>query len=1050
VSTSALKTVIFMTGLTAGSLFGQAAASKAPATGKPVDFQREVRPILSDKCFHCHGPDSSTRLAGLRLDERDAAFEVRKRGAAIVPGKPQESMLFQRITAAQPARRMPPASSHKTLDEQQISVLKRWIEQGAKWEEHWSFRPPVKSQPPSVKAASWTRNPIDRFVLARLEKEGLTPAPEADRRTLIRRVALDATGLPPRQMEIDQFLKDTAPGAYERMVDRYLASPHYGEHRARYWLDAARYGDTHGIHIDNYREIWPYRDWVIGAFNRNLPFDKFSIEQLAGDLLPNPTLDQKVATGFQRCNITTSEGGAIDDEYIEIYAKDRADTTGAVWLGLTVGCATCHDHKFDPISQKDFYALGAFFRNTPQRAMDGNVADTPPFMFVPGEEDREAWQKLQTERSQLRGALEQAKKDAVSPFEKWQAERKAVAPEAPITDGSQIFAADLQKSEVEGISKLGDSPFPGVQALHFQKDEGVDIEKGPKMDADKPFSASVIFFHPKKTERTFHVVGQQNLKEKARGWAIEVNRRIATFRLVGDDGRVIDARTTDIEQFKPGTWNHIAVSYDGSRAQTGIVFYLNGKEILTQGRVPSTTKLLGSIEVKEPLVLGRALAGSAIADFRLYNRILTESEVGILQQWPAIAAALAKTEDQLTAEDKNALLAWYLAAEYEPTVKLGAQLARVNASARQISKESPVTLVMYEKPESKPMANILFRGAYDQKREAVEASTPSVLPPIRAGLPRNRLGLANWLFSEDNPLTARVTVNRMWQELFGIGIVKTTDDFGSQGEPPTNPQLLDWLALDFRENGWDVKRFYKQILLSATYRQSAKITPDKLSKDPDNRMFSRGPRFRMDAEMVRDYALAASGLLSRGIGGPSVRPYQPDGIWEAVAMDGSNTRFYKQDQGEGLYRRSMYTFWKRSAPPASMDIFNAPSREACTVRRERTNTPLQALVTMNDTQFMEAARILAERAMQTETEFSSRISYLAQNILARPLNVRESGVVEKEFADFQAYYKEHPEDARRLLKTGERQPDPTLPAPTYAALTLLTNQLLNLDEVLNK
>ncbi|MBC8166872.1 MAG: DUF1549 domain-containing protein, partial [Bryobacteraceae bacterium] len=467
------------------------------AAGKPVSFQREVRPILAENCFQCHGPDATTRMAGLRLDLKEAALQVRKNGAAVTPGKPEASLLYQRIVAPEAGRKMPPASSHRTLTTQQISVLKQWIEESAPWQEHWAFKAPVRSPLPAVRNAAWVRTPIDNFILAKIEGAGLTPAPEASRRTLIRRVALDTTGLPPTLAELDQYLNDTRPNAFERMVDRYLASPHYGEHRARYWLDAARYGDTHGIHVDNYREIWPYRDWVIDAFNRNLPFDQFSIEQLAGDMLPNATLAQRVATGFHRCNVTTNEAGIIEDEYAEIYAKDRADTTAAVWMGLTVGCATCHDHKFDPIQQKDFYALGAFFRNTSQNVMDDNIPDTPPVLVVPRPADRDSWQKVSSRQRAVRSELDNATRGAMAAFSTWLQNRPQASVSHPFSAKDESYTADIERlAKSEGPFKVGESDVAGRQAVHFLKNEGLKVADAPRLDADKPFSISISFFFP--------------------------------------------------------------------------------------------------------------------------------------------------------------------------------------------------------------------------------------------------------------------------------------------------------------------------------------------------------------------------------------------------------------------------------------------------------------------------------------------------------------------------------------------------------------------------
>ena len=963
-----------------------------------VDYQREVRPILADNCFQCHGPDAGTRMAGLRLDQKDSL--VGKRAA-----------ILARVTETRAQRIMPPPSSHKKLAPEQIATLKRWIEDGAPWTAHWAYEAPVR---PAVA----TGNPID--VLVRNRLKGLTPAPEADKRTLARRAALDLTGLPPSKADLDLFLNDLSAAAYEKLLDRLLASPRYGEHRARYWLDAARYADTHGIHVDNYREMWPYRDWVIAAFNQNLSFDRFSTDQLAGDLLPNPTFDQRVATGLQRCNPTTNEAGLIEDEYAEIYAKDRADTVGAVWLGMTVGCAACHNHKFDPITQKDFYSLGAFFRNTTQNVMDDNIPDTPPVLVVPRSEDRQRWDQVSARRRALQSELDQRRIRVDPKFEQW-----------------------LRSSRSKGIAgaplAAKDELYTLRSPLRFEKNEGVPAVKAPRLLADQAFTIAVSFFFPK-TEQSYTLAAQQDADDKGRGWTIDVGSRVPSFRLIGDEGKNIEIRASHLSQMTQGSWNQLVVSYDGTRHQSGLSLYLNGKAVPTQGAGNQNVQLPGRIDSASPLLLGKSLAGGEIGDFRILKRVVSETEARVLADWPAIRKG----------EDREALRTYYLFHRDGTYPKLAAEQGQLQLEAKAIVRRGAVTHVMQERAGSMPFANILYRGAYDQKREKVEANTPSVLPPMGADLPRNRLGLAQWLLKPENPLTARVAVNRMWQELFGDGLVRTAEDFGSQGQAPANPELLDWLAVDFREGGWDVKRFYKQVMLSATYRQAAVTTPEKLAQDPENRLLSRGPRFRMDGEMVRDYALASSGLLAGEIGGPSVKPYQPGGVWETVAMNGSNTRFYQADTGDKLYRRSVYWFWKRSAPPASMEIFNAPTREACTVRRERTNTPLQALVTMNDVQFVEAARVLGQRAYKVSTDFDPRADFLADAVLGRPLVAAERQIARKSFQEYLRYYDGNLTDARKLMAAGEAPADSTVAPAEGAALTMLANQLLNLDEVLTK
>jgi hypothetical protein len=852
---------------------------------------------------------------------------------------------------------------------------------------------------------------------------------------------------------VEAFVNDAAPDAYERLVDRLLASPHYGEHRARYWLDAARYADTHGIHIDNYREMWAYRDWVINAYNRNMPFDRFTIEQLAGDMLPNRTLEQQIASGFQRCNATTNEAGVIIEEVEAMYAKDRVDTTAAVWLGLTLGCATCHDHKFDPLTQRDFYSMAAFYRNTTQHAMDGNIPDSAPVIPVPSGKDRARWEELEKIRAGLAANLRKLENARDPAFAAWvrSAQRRQIA--QPLGVKSQVFDLMAQKVELpEGVAR-GESGIEGISALRFKDKAWLEFPNVGAIDADKPFTIAVWFYYPTAEER-YVIASQNDPEDKGRGLVVWVSARNPQFRLTADDGKSISAAAGHLDQLKMGTWNHLVFTYDGSREQPGMGIYINGRAVNTQGREVKV-KLAGSANTGKPLLIGREnksyFPDGAIGEFRIYDRVVNEQEVRALASWPLAYAARRKPTPKLSAEERAALHAWYLNRWNQPYRTLAARLHGVQMERSEIARRSPVTHVQEERTDQKPFAHILHRGMYDQPRERVEPDVPAVLPRMKAGMPRNRLGLAQWLVSADNPLTARVIVNRFWQEVFGTGLVKTAEDFGSQGEAPSHPELLDWLAVEFRESGWDVKRFIRMLVTSATYRQSAAASPEKLRTDPENRLLSRGPRFRMDAEMVRDYALAASGLLNPEIGGPSVKPYQPDGIWEAVAMLGSNTRFYKRDEGEKLYRRSLYWFWKRSAPPASMDIFNAPTRELCTVRRERTNTPLQALVTMNDTQFVEAARVLAQRAMLSAgADAGRRFGFMSRLLLARDLDERELEVVRKAWRDYLNYYDSNPEDAKKLVSVGEAKADESLNKAELAALTMVANQLMNLDEVLNK
>ena len=1060
---------------------GSASAGAQGPDDARVDFQRHVRPILADNCFQCHGPDEGTRRARLRLDTEEGAFAPRPSGVAIAPGAPTSSLLYQRVTNDDDRLRMPPpALSNKTLSDDQIDVLRRWIEQGASWDQHWSFTPIGRPEPPPVDDDAWVRRPLDRFVLARLEAEGLTPAPAADKRTLARRVALDLTGLPPDPGTLATFVHDSSEGAYARLVDRLLDSKHWGEHRARYWLDAARYGDTHGIHIDNYREMYAYRDWAIRAFNENQPFDEFTVEQVAGDLLPHPTLDQLVATGFQRNNITTNEGGVVPEEYEAIYAKDRAETIGSVFLGLTVGCATCHDHKFDAIAQREFYAMTAFFRNTTQYVMDGNVSDPPPILVVPDDDDRELWHQLRREAADIDGQLEERAAAADPMFVEWLtrgAHRQVVT---PLDASSEILTlalrdaagpavwleGDRQPIRVHAGTEIVDGPS-GLPALMFDDESWAELPS-LSLDSDSPFSIALWIYQPE-DEGNFVVAGQYDQADGARGWAMTIGSRQLSFRVTGDraaPGRgATSARVGPIntKRMPTGVWTHIVVTHDGTAERGGLHVYRNG-ELIEESGSEFFAKAEGSILTDQPFYLGRGGAagrdgapeirhfgGGGVADVRVFNRALTVQEAKVVSAWRALEDAAIKSPEELSNDERDALRLRYLSIEDEEYRRLVARKRDIEREWREVRRRGSITHVMQENSDTEPEAHVLARGMYDQPLERVAAGTPAALPPMDASLPRNRLGLARWLVDEANPLTTRVTVNRFWQQLFGTGLVATSEDFGAQGETPSHPELLDHLAVTFRESDWDVKRLFRTLVTSATYRQAATATAAKREQDPQNRLLSRGPHFRMDAEMVRDYALAASGLLVRAIGGPSVKPYQPDGVWSTVAMPQSNTRRYEQDTGDKLYRRSLYTFWKRSAPPPSMDIFNAPTREHSTVRRVRTNTPLQALVTMNDTQFIEASRYLAQRAMrEAGDDFDRRLDYVTTRVLARDFSDAERAVARRTYDRFVDLYRADTGEARSLLDVGESPFDAALPLTESAAWTMLASQLMNLDEVLNK
>jgi mono/diheme cytochrome c family protein len=1061
---------------------GNAVAAQGASDRAPLEYNRDIRPILAENCFACHGPDSAARKADLRLDKREAAIEM----GAITPNDPAASELITRINSKNRKEVMPPPSTTKTLTPEQSDRLTRWIAEGAAYQPHWSLIAPKRPQLPSVKHAAWVRNPIDRFILAKLEQAGLAPAPEADRRTLARRLSLDLTGLPPEPADVEAFVNDSAPNAYELFVTRLLDSPRWGEHRARYWLDAARYADTNGYHFDNYREAWAYRDWVIGAFNRNLPFDQFTIEQIAGDLLPHATLDQQVATGFNRCNMTTNEGGVIPEEYQVLYTRDRTEAVSQVWMGTTAGCAVCHDHKFDPLTQREFYELAAFFNNTTQPVMDGNVQDTPPTVFVPSADDRLRWESSRGERSNLERQLAARKKSARADFEKWLAGINESALEklipttglhlAVATESEGAPAAPCEKPEGRASVRAAELPprAPGGRADSSRGSDGAAPSRAipgsggaspsrwaaahaGDFEKDHAFSFGAWVKIPK-SKMTGAVIARMNNEHGYQGWDLWLEQgRPGTHILNSwpDDGLKVKTKA----ELRAGAWAHVFVTYDGSGRSGGVNVYINGER---QETITDVDRLKNSIRTNVPFTIGQRhssdrLDGAAIEAVRIYARVLSPHEIGLLAGIRPMFALAHASAEQRSRSDLEKTFSWWLRTIDPASAELRERLAGLAAEQEAIKKRGTLAHVMHERSEA-AMAYLLYRGEYDKRRDPVKADTPDCLPPMPRELPKNRLGLARWLVRPEHPLTARVTVNRFWQEVFGAGLVRTSGDFGVSGELPSHPELLDWLAVEFRESGWDVKRLFRLLVESAAYRQSAASPREKREKDPGNRLLSSGPRFRMDGEMIRDAALCASGLLTTRQGGPSVKPYQPEGVWEAVAMPESNTKRYAPDHGDRLYRRTLYTFWKRSAPPASLEVFNAPTREICTVRRERTDTPLQALVTLNDPQFIEAARALAERALKEAGEQNAvrpllpefGIDYIVRRLLSRPLRPEEMAIAAASFAKLNAYYQSHPDEGAKLLAVGESKPDRTIDPATLAAWTMLTNELMNLDEFLNK
>jgi hypothetical protein len=994
-----------------------------------IVFNRDIRPILSDKCFHCHGPDAVARKIKLRLDSEAAAKADLGEHFAIVPGSPEKSELVRRTSSENPAVRMPPPYSGLKLTGEEIALLRRWVASGAQWQKHWSFISPVSPSLPSVALKTWPRNPIDNFVLARLEKEGLRPSPEADRTTLIRRVSLDLTGLPPSPAEVDAFLADTSPNAYERVVDRLLASQRYGEKMAARWLDAARYADTNGYQTDAERHMWRWRDWVIDAFNSNMPFDRFTVEQIAGDLLPGSTLDQKIATGFNRNHRGNSEGGIVPEEYLVEYAVDRLETTSTVFLGITLGCARCHNHKYDPFTQREFYQFFSYFNNVPELGRYLKYGNTPPYVKAPTREQKSKLAALDRAALAAEQKFTANKSEIESAQARWE---KGLAPGLNWFPGRGLVA-HLPLDEPGTAGKIGD-------AAGFDGKRIVNAGDKARFGFYDAFTAAA-WVRPEQTGGP--IVTRAEDKIDGEGWGLYLqNGRIQVnfIKRKLDDSIRVETKS----KLTPGQWRHVAMTYDGSRVAAGVRIFVDGQpqelEILLDA-------INQDFQTDEPLRVGGGggFGGpfvGTIDEVRVYERSLDAGEVAMLASASDLSRIVNTAERSKPEASKvrNAFLELGAAAPVRESWK-AYQEAKM---ARDAFVDTIQTVMVMEESPAPKDTFVLVRGAYDRPGEKVSRGVPEVLPPLPPGSPANRLGLAKWLVDPANPLTARVTVNRFWQTYFGTGIVKTLEDFGSQGEWPSHPELLDWLATDFVRSGWDVKALQKTIVMSAAYRQSSKITPDLLARDPENRLLARAPRLRLPAEVLRDQALLASGLLVEKIGGPSVKPYQPAGLWSELG-----DKDYERDKGEGLYRRSLYTFWKRTAPPPFMATFDSAMRESCTVREFRTNTPLQALNLMNDVTFVEAARMLAQRVMR-ESKGDDRVSQAFRLVLARSPN----GTEQQKLLASLAYYKDRFQSdagaAAKLIAQGDTPTDPKLPPAELASYTAIASMILNLDEAATK
>jgi hypothetical protein len=1034
-----------ISGLLCALIFSAASLDSAAAesSGK-LSYNRDVRPILSDKCFHCHGPDAKTRKADLRLDTAEGAFAVGTEPgsvAAIVPGRPEDSSLIHRVRSTDESEIMPPPESKKTLTAAQIEILNQWIREGAEYQKHWSFESIGPVTPPVSEAVA---HPVDAFLNVRLAQARLTVQPEADRETLIRRVAFTLTGLPPTIAEVDQYLADTADGAYERMVDRYLQSPRYGEEMARHWLDVARYADTHGLHLDNERQMWAYRDWVIKAFNDNLPFDQFTVWQVAGDLFPSPTTEQLVATGFNRCNVTTSEGGSIPEEFVYRYAVERTTTVSQAWLGLTTGCAVCHDHKYDPITSKEFYSLYAFFNNAADPAMDGNTSVTMPFLKLPTEMDRSVAVK--------ESAREQAARERMETL------IAALSPAASTTSSTDAAATSAEAKRAIRDVLLDDVVPPGTVSRSSSRNP-VDWVTEPDFGASsgrrvirQQFASSyndqfefrlrpIVIPHDGIIEVSVRFPAK-DIPESVSIGPVSGGRAVTWVRDQG--GMKLQTGTAD--SLPPEQWNRLVIK----ATDLG----LNPGDRLTGVRLSQT----GGIAYWDNLTLS-GLSDPAVDPQESLAAWRTIQGTTVPPELPAELHAIIQggPEKSLTDEESLKLTRYYrsiIARPASPELTEHRAIWEAARTARIVAEEGPPGTFIYRDLEQPRESFVMVRGQYDAPGERVEPAVPAALPQIQKpeGVARlNRMDLAKWLVAPENPLTARVSVNRFWQQVFGTGLVKTSYDFGTQGESPSHPELLDWLSVRFRDHGWDVRQLMKLLLTSDAFKRHSSLTADVRTADPGNRLLARGPRFRLDAEQVRDNALYVSGLIDLQMGGRGVRPYQPSNIWEPVGYSDSNTRFYMQDRGEALYRRSIYAFLKRTAPPPFMSNFDAPNREQVCMVRERSNTPLQALQLMNDIQHFEAARGLAERILtEAGTSTSDRLTYLYRVVLSRRPSPDEFSLLTSAVERQRELYTADPAAAEKAILTGESKPRGSFPAIETAAWTMVANLVLNLDEAVNR
>ncbi|MCR9199730.1 MAG: DUF1553 domain-containing protein [Planctomycetaceae bacterium] len=1037
----------------------------ATAAADEPTFNKDIRPILADKCFHCHGPDANTREADLRLDEESAAKASRDGLAAIVPGNATGSQLIDRIFADDPDLQMPPPDSGRTLSEAEKATLRQWIDSGAKWEQHWSFITPQRPAVPTVDS-DWPHNAIDHFVLRRLQQAGFTHAPPTEKYKWLRKVSFDLTGLPPTLAELDAFLQDASPAAFEAVVDRLLASPHYGEHMAAAWLDAARYADTDGYQNDGPRTMYRYRDWVIEAFNANMPFDQFTIEQLAGDLLPNATLSQQIATGFNRNHRYNSEAGLVLEEFLLENAVDRVDTTSTVWMGLTLGCARCHDHKYDTFSQEEYYQLISFFDNIAESGRAIKFGNSEPWIVAPTSAQQQQLQTLQRKIVNAQTALSKAKtlwQNAEPALNNWLSAQDENTPCVPngLTDRF-LF----EEMKAEGIRVESGSPVLR-EGLHGKSatvgGNGV-LLLGDKGNVTCQGRSSVCFWMKAENTESGVVLSRQKKSSTRPGFCVMLDDGRLQFQIVtrwiSGVGTVETKR-----QISPNEWVHVTLTNDGSQRARGQQIWLNGQLADTR-IVHNTNSNTGGTSKGAPLRIGGGVVGDRFAgqvdDLHFYSRTLFADEIAQLAERASIREIIAQPGVDRTPSMQNKLIGWMVAccadsksadentpAAVQSLMAASQTLLKLRLQSVKLTDAFPTTMVMQERAVPR-QTTIRVRGVYNAHGDVVTSTTPATLPALaNANAKNTRHDLAKWLVSGQHPLTARVIVNRYWQKYFGTGLVATPEDFGLQGDLPSHPELLDWLAVEFVESGWNVKALQKLIVLSATYRQSSRFPIDDLfrksalTEDPGNRLLWRGPRLRLTARQLRDQALFASGLLTTEIGGPSVSPYQPANLWAEM----SNMK-YRQSKGKDLYRRGLYTLWKRTVAPPGLAILDAADRENCTVRPKRTNTPLQALTLLNETTFVESARHLAVR-MSSEGG-DDPIRWAFRLLTCRPPSASEHSALE---TARQFYLEEFQADlpaAKQLLSVGESPVATDVDTAQLAADTMLCNVLLNLDEVVSR